>query len=156
MRYSLYIFIIPVVLIAPFLFYSGAFGSRQKLPAERVEQPTQTGTATGQWETKTDDQPPVTIRVTPVELGKDAKTWKFQIVFDTHSGNLDDDVLVAATLANDKGNVYKSTAWEGPGPGGHHREGILIFNTINPLPPFVELKIKNVGGVTERSFKWSF
>ena len=55
---------------------------------------------------------------------------------------------------DDKGNTYQSTMWEGSGPGGHHREGILVFNEINPTPAYIELKIKNVGGVPERLFKW--
>lgn len=109
---------------------------------------------TQQWETKTDDQPPVTIKVTPVELGKDAQIWKFDIAFDTHSGSLDEDPLQIATLIDDKGSIYKPADWDGAGPGGHHREGILAFNAVNPIPQSVELKIKDVGGITERSFKW--
>ena len=155
MRYSLYIFIIPVVLIALFLFYTGAFDSRQKSPAERVEQPTQANMVTEQWETKTDEQPPVTIKVTPIEFGKEADVWRFQIVFDTHSGSLDDDILMVAALADNKGNLYKPTTWEGAGPGGHHREGILEFDSLSPAPQFVKLKIRNVGGVAERLFMWS-
>ncbi len=107
------------------------------------------------WETKTDDQPPVTVKVTPVEFGNNVQTWKFQIVFDTHSGSLDEDLLRVAVLTDDNGNEYPPTAWEGTGPGGHHREGVLIFNAINPLSPSVELKIKGVGGIPERLFRWS-
>lgn len=107
------------------------------------------------WETKTDEQLPVTIKVTPVEFGKDVNLWKFDIAFDTHSGSLDQDVLQIATLEDDKGNVYKPTDWEGPGPGGHHLEGILVFRPISPKPASIELKIKDIGGVSERSFKWN-
>lgn len=109
----------------------------------------------GNWETKTDDQPPVTIKVTPVEFGKGAKTWKFQAVFDTHSGSLDDDLLAAVSLVDNKGSAYQPISWEGPGPGGHHREGVLAFEAVNPAPSYAELKIKNVGGVSERLFKWN-
>jgi|SRR3989338_156756 len=154
MKYSSYIFILPVVLIVLFLFYTGAFGDKKELSAERVEQPRE-ASAAEQWKMKINDQPPVAIKVTPIELGKDAGAWRFQIVFDTHSGSLDDDILMVATLADDKGSIYKPTAWERAGPGGHHREGVLIFNAIYPLPPFVELKVKNVGGVAERLFTWS-
>lgn len=109
-----------------------------------------------QWETKTDDRPPVTIKVTPAELGmaKGVQAWKFDIAFDTHSGSLDQDLMQIATLVDDKENVYKPTGWEGSGPGGHHREGILVFGPISPFPQSVELKIKDVGGIPERSFKW--
>lgn len=146
-------FILPIVLIAVFLLFTGAFDRTKESTAERVEQPNEAVQAE-QWETKTDDQPPVTIKITPIVLGKDTALWKFKIVFDTHSGNLDYDILAAAILTDDKSTIYKPTAWEGPGPGGHHREGILVFNALNPLPPFVELKFKNVGGIPERVFKW--
>ena len=88
MKYSSYIFILPVVLLAVFLFYTGVFDRTKESVAERVEQPIEAAEAE-QWEAKTDEQPPVTIRVTPVEFGKNATVWKFQIIFDTHSGSLD-------------------------------------------------------------------
>ncbi len=108
-----------------------------------------------QWETKTDEPPPVSIKITPTEFGKDAKLWKFTVVFTAHSGDLDQDPTKVAVLVDDKGSVYQPVSWEGPGPGGHHREGALIFNSINPIPKYVELKIKDVGGVPERSFRWN-
>ncbi|MBI2050972.1 MAG: hypothetical protein HYT31_04160 [Parcubacteria group bacterium] len=107
------------------------------------------------WETKTDERPPVTVTVTPVEFGSGSKTWKFDVVFDTHSGSLDDNILTAASLIDDKGNAYQPISWEGPGPGGHHREGVLVFSAVKPVSSFIELKIKNVGGVAERLFRWS-
>lgn len=110
--------------------------------------------AQSNWETKTDDRSPVTIKVTPVEFGKDAKTWKFQIVLDTHSGSLDQDPTKVISLSDDKGNIYQPIAWEGPGPGGHHREGVLQFTSLSPAPPAITLKIRDVGGVTERNFIW--
>ncbi len=112
-------------------------------------------TAQSEWETKTDEQPPVTIAVTPIEFGENEALWKFDITLDTHSGSLDNDLLAIATLVDSQGNVYQPISWEGPGPGGHHREGVLIFEAINPLPPYVTLVIKDVGGVPERSFAWN-
>lgn len=109
---------------------------------------------TVQWDTKTDSQPPVTVKITPVELGTDADVWKFKITFDTHSGSLDQDIVQVATLVDDKNNVYKPISWEGAGPGGHHREGVLIFDSIQPAPEYVELRIIDVGGIDERLFRW--
>lgn len=108
-----------------------------------------------QWETKTDEQPPVLIKATPIELGKDAKQWKFTVAFTAHSGDLDQDPIKVVSLLDDKSNIYEAISWEGPGPGGHHREGTLIFKNINPLPKFVELKIKDVGGILERFLRWN-
>jgi len=112
-------------------------------------------TAQKQWETYTSEQEPVLIKATPTELGKDARQWKFIIAFTAHSGDLNQDPTKVVSLADDKGNIYEPISWEGPGPGGHHREGTLIFNSINPIPKYIELKIKDVGGIAERSFKWN-
>ncbi len=112
-------------------------------------------TASPSWETQVDTQSSITVSVTPTELGKDAEMWRFKIVFDTHSGDLNDDLLSVVALIDDKGNVYQPTDWEGPGPGGHHREGVLSFKSIRPATTFVELKIANAGDVLERSFKWN-
>lgn len=107
-----------------------------------------------QFETQTDDQPPVSISVTPIEFGIDVQSWKFKISFDTHSGSLDDNPLEVVSLVDDTGKIYKPSLWNGPVPGGHHIEGELVFDAINPIPKFVDLKIKNVGGISERSFRW--
>lgn len=108
-----------------------------------------------QWETKADEQPPVLIKVTPTELNSSGNQWKFTIAFTTHSGDLDQDPTKVVSLVDDQGSSYQPIAWEGPGPGGHHREGTLVFNAIQPTPKLIELKVKDVGGIPERSFKWN-
>lgn len=147
----------PIVLAAAFFiyYYFGVYdGGKQELWSnQQIESANSFGKK--QWETKSDDQPPVAIKATPVEFGQNAKMWKFTLIFDTHTGSLDDDMVQAAVLTDDKGKTYRPVAWEGPGLGGHHREGELIFNPIQPLPEYVELKIKDVGGIAERSFKWN-
>ena len=107
----------------------------------------------GQWETKTDEQANVTVTVIPSDLSVDSKEWKFDVVMDTHSVELDQDMTKIAILIDEQGKEYKAINWEGPS-GGHHREGVLVFEAINPMPSHLELKIKNIGGVPERSFKW--
>ena len=106
------------------------------------------------WETKIDEQPPVSIAITPRTLGKNADTWEFNIVFDTHSGSLDEDPMEVIVLS-DKGKEYKPASWEGPGPGGHHREGALVFDAVKGAAS-VELKVKNIGGIPGRVFQWKF
>lgn len=163
MKYLLYT---SIGLAALALFYFGVGnrgelppGDQQQLQEAPMAQETQGAQpvtmAPGGWETKIDDQPPVIVTVTPLEFGSSAALWKFDIVFDTHSGSLDDDVLAAATLADASGAAYQPLAWEGPGPGGHHREGVLVFPAIDPMPPQVELTIKNIGNIPERVFSWS-
>ncbi len=152
MKYAPYII---AGLVAVVLVLSGVSKNREPLQTSGELQASQpASTAPRSWETKTDSQSPVTIKVTPIEFGTSANIWRFDVVFDTHSGSLDDAVVQVAVLVDDKGNTYQPTAWEGPGPGGHHREGTLMFNPIQPTPQYVELKIKNVGGVPERSFRW--
>lgn len=107
-----------------------------------------------QFEMQTDNQPPVLISVTPIEFGIDVQTWKFKISFDTHIGSLDNNPLEVVSLVDYTGKIYKPIFWNGPVPGGHHIEGELVFDAINPIPEFVDLKIKNVGGISERSFRW--
>lgn len=108
-----------------------------------------------QWETKTDERLPVLIKVTPMELGPNQNQWKFTVTFTTHSGDLNQDPAKVISLIDDQGKNYQPIAWEGPEPGGHHIEGAIVFNTINPAPKFIELKIKDVGDIPERSFKWN-
>lgn len=152
MKYTLHI-TIAVLVVGAFIYFM-VFKNEQ--PQLTRDEGTGRSVATAQinWETKTDDKSPVTIRVTPIEFGKEIEMWKFQIVFDTHSGSLDDDLLTVVSLTDDEGNVYQPVALEGQGPGGHHRESTLIFNRIDPIPKYIELRIKNVGGVVERSFQW--
>lgn len=116
---------------------------------------TEQASNTAQGQTRTSDQPPVTVKVTPMEFGKNASVWKFDIIFDTHSGSLDEDPTKVITLKDDRGNVYWPISWEGAGPGGHHREGVLLFSAITPSPAYIELKVVNVGGVPERLFTWN-
>ncbi|OGZ09202.1 MAG: hypothetical protein A3D65_03505 [Candidatus Lloydbacteria bacterium RIFCSPHIGHO2_02_FULL_50_13] len=143
-------YILPVLIIALFAYLF--FGMEQG--TENVDQSANTSrlkeTA---WEMKTDNQGGVTVKVTPLQLS--GTEWKFDIAFDTHSGSLDQDLMLIATLSGDEGVAYKPVAWEGAGPGGHHREGVLVFDAVNPMPSSVELKMKDIGGVSERSFEWN-
>ncbi len=147
-----YLLSISIVLAAVFLSYLMIFNQQEEL-AKSEEQAGEVKQE--QWETKIAEEPPVTIEITPVEFGPAASQWKFNVIFSTHAGSLDFDPMKIAFITDDKGGVSRPIAWEGPGPGGHHREGMLLFNAPNPAPLNVELKIKDVGGVSERLFKWS-
>ena len=97
----------------------------------------------------------VSITVAPQTLGGDVSEWKFDITFTTHSGSLDFDPTAVTRLVDDSGNIYKPLRWEGGPQGGHHREGVLVFGQIKPLPHTVEIKIVNISEVHERSFVWN-
>ena len=95
----------------------------------------------------------VTVRVKPIDVASTAGTWSFDIVLETHSQELSDDLMRVATLNGGSG-ARSPTAWEGDPPGGHHRKGVLRFAPIKPAPDAVELRIQRPGENAPRSFRW--
>jgi hypothetical protein len=96
----------------------------------------------------------VTVAVTPIEVGAGVSEWKFKVVLDTHSQDLSDDLVKTSVLLDSTGRETKPLAWEGAGPGGHHREGVLKFTAFEPLPEAVELRITRPGEPAARTFSW--
>lgn len=96
----------------------------------------------------------VTVSVTPRNLSGDAASWDFMIVLDTNSQDLSDDLTKSALLLDSTGARHAPVAWEGAAPGGHHREGVLRFKPVSPLPDAVELQITRTGESAPRSFRW--
>lgn len=96
----------------------------------------------------------VTIKVTPKSIGALDNRWAFAVVLDTHSADLNDDLVRSATLATDEGRTFKPVSWEGAPPGGHHREGVLAFDVPAPRPGAVELRIARPGESAPRIFRW--
>jgi len=78
----------------------------------------------------------------------------FEVVLNTHSVDLSDDMAKISLLRDDAGKEYAPIGWEGAGPGGHHREGKLKFAAMTTKPKYIELVIKNVAKVSERAFRW--
>src|SRR3989344_5048688 len=148
MKYMRFILIL-IAVIAIFLAYF-FFAVNRDISKRASDSQQQTDKSS--FETKTDEQGQVSIKITPQTFS--GSQWKFDVVLDTHSVDLNQDLTQIAELIDDKGGVYKPIAWEGSAPGGHHREGVLAFEGISPSSLFVELKIKNVGDVPERLFKW--
>lgn len=107
---------------------------------------------TQKWETKVDTQGAVTITVVPLELSAESAQWEFDIVMDTHSVELNQDMVKSAVLIDDQGKEYKPLKWEGS-IGGHHRAGVLTFSQIIPIPKSIKLNISGIGDTT-RSFDW--
>ena len=93
----------------------------------------------------------VTIAVTP--QGKADAGPEFKVVMDTHSQDLSDDLLKSAVLVDGAGNRHAPTAWEGAGPGGHHREGVLRFPPISATLS-MELQITRPKEQSPRTFRW--
>lgn len=94
----------------------------------------------------------VTVSVTP-QLG-DAATWSFKVVLDTHSQDLSDDLLKTTTLIGPDGKRYSPGAWDGAGPGGHHRESVLRFMALTPRPASIDLEMRRPSESALRVFTW--
>lgn len=86
----------------------------------------------------------------------------FQIVMDTHAVDLDGyDLTTLALMRTADGKTVQPTSWNAP-QGGHHRTGTLIFPAtidgsavIGPDTRSIELIIRHVGGVPERTLTWT-
>ena len=110
--------------------------------------------AVAQLATQKDSAHGVTVAVTPADLAAGAKTWDFSIVFDTHSQDLSDDIVQSAVLMDDRRNEFRALSWDGAGPGGHHRSGVLKFKPVEPQPQALELRINRPGEGKPRTFRW--
>ena len=93
----------------------------------------------------------VTVVVTPIISDS---SLDFEIVMDTHSVELGADMLEISELKTDQDEFYSPAAWEGSDSGGHHRSGILKFNSTSPSLKEIELIIVGIGGV-DRRFRWN-
>ncbi len=87
----------------------------------------------------------------------------FSVTLDTHSVDLDSlDLGQLAVLRTDTGVEVRPSGWDAPN-GGHHRSGTLAFPASGPdgRPLLgegtrsVELAIRDVAGVPERTFQWT-
>jgi len=122
-------------------------------PAPNVTQTdSETATTSQKFDSRIDDQANVTVTVTPIQLARDSDEWKFNVVMDTHSVELDQNMLDVAVLIDDQGTRYPPLNWDGP-TGGHHREGVLTFGKMTTTSKKVELKISGIGDVI-RNFTW--
>ena len=149
MNKAITIFVLVLAFIGGFLIFYNP-----KPASSPTKDNSQTIDMEQKWESKIDDQASVTITVTPSDLSLESNEWKFDVVMDTHSVELDQDMTKVAILTDDSGKEYGPVRWEGAPAGGHHREGILFFVPITPYPQHLKLNIKDVGGV-QRLFSWT-
>lgn len=96
----------------------------------------------------------VTYKITPTSLSKSSSSWDFKIVLDTHTGSLDQDLVSQVRLSDEKGSEYQVAKWEGDPPGGHHREGVLKFQSLGSDVASITLKINPGENMKETSFTW--
>lgn len=96
----------------------------------------------------------VTYKVTPKSLSKSSSSWDFEIVLDTHTGSLDQDLASQVRLSADKAVENQVGKWEGDPLGGHHREGVLKFQPLGSDVASVTLKINPDENMKETNFTW--
>jgi hypothetical protein len=81
---------------------------------------------------------------------------RFEVVLDTHSVNLDAyDLKALSLLRDDSGKTYQPVRAENKG-SGHHREIAIVFPKVSAPAKRLELVIKDIAGIKERSFSWDF
>jgi len=103
--------------------------------------------------TRTDSGGGVTVKVTYLD-SKTTDDLRFQVVLDTHSVNLDGyDLKTITVLRDDAGKSYLPVRVENKG-SGHHRQTTVIFPRLSDEVKSLELVIKDVAGVKERTFRW--
>jgi hypothetical protein len=101
---------------------------------------------------QTDDGGRVTVEVTPLTLSDDV--WEFSVALNTHSVDLSFDPTEVSALRCDQGREFQAVAWNGSGPGGHHRSGVLQFDALDHPTSFIEIVVRDVAKVPERVFRW--
>jgi hypothetical protein len=103
---------------------------------------------------RSNDTAGVRVVVTPKALGPGVTIWEFEIVMDTHTKPLNENLPQVAVMVDNAGRRYTPVAWQGDPPGGHHRKGVLKFSAPTEMPQTVELRIDGVGGAGIRMFRW--
>ncbi len=96
----------------------------------------------------------VTITVTPADTSPTATVWNFEVVIETHTRPLDEDLAESSALVV-AGKRFAPLGWSGSPPGGHHRKGSLRFAPVTPRPASIELVIRLSGEDAPRTFRWS-
>lgn len=91
----------------------------------------------------------VTIELRPHHV--DATGAAVEVTLDTHSAELDMDLLAGARLTVG-GSAWPATTWEGDGPTGHHRAGRLRFEPAGRPAGTMELLLQGFDEPVEASW----
>ncbi len=95
------------------------------------------------------------VTVAATLLKDQGEDTAIKLALETHSVNLDGYRFEAiASLRDDTGKTYPVVAVQQASGGGHHRGAILRFGKVAPDAKAIELIIKDVAGVKERTFRW--
>lgn len=107
------------------------------------------------WLAQTRNEGEVAVTVEPLDIFPQAQVWSFKITLNTHTVELNEDLLQSAFLESNGKNLQLPLGWEGDPPGGHHRQGVLSFQPLKTLKEGeLTLILKDIGGLPERKFTW--
>ncbi len=96
------------------------------------------------------------VTVTATLLKDQDEATAIKLALSTHSVDLNGyQFEKMATLHDDGGRTYPLQAVESASGGGHHREAVLRFGKLSQGAKTVELVVKDLAGVPERTFRWS-
>jgi hypothetical protein len=123
------------------------------IPTSSPTQATPASAPAPTYAAQTVDGGSVSVTVTPLALAPGGPV-AFDVAMNTHSVELKDDLLKVSVLRDDRGTEVAPIAWEGAGPGGHHRAGTLKFPALSGEPSTLTLVLRNIAGVPERKFQW--
>lgn len=125
------------------LLLAGLFTMVGNAPADAASGDTQTVSGGG-----------VTVAVTYTNP-RAAEAPRFEVSLNTHSVDLDGyDFKTLTMLRDEAGKTYAPIKLENKG-SGHHRQVAMTFPKIPEGTKRVEIIIKDVAGVKERTFRWN-
>lgn len=151
MKKDFIIIIISIVgIIAIIVFGSRFYAGNNSSDSYKDDGDTDTALFDDGLDAQINNEGEVIIAVTPV----DQINWSFEVVMNTHSVELSEDLTQVSVLVDENGNEHKPVEWRGDPLGGHHRAGTLIFGKIAPAPKSVTLIIRQISGIAERKFEW--
>jgi hypothetical protein len=103
---------------------------------------------------RSNDAGGVRVAVKPKSVAA-GTAWEFEVVMDTHTKPLDDDLTKTAVLVDDGGRRFVPMSWQGDPPGGHHRKGVLRFPAPTEQIKSFELQIQRASEANKRVFQWT-
>jgi hypothetical protein len=126
------------------LLFAMALLSACSVPAAATPAPSGTDSLTQQQEAGG-----ITVKVT---WQPEAAAPTFEVTLDTHSIDVNDYDLAELALLRTEAGDLQPEPWTAP-EGEHHRSGTLVFPPTESR--VLELVIRDLGDVPERTFRWT-
>lgn len=145
------VLIVLVIASGAFFFWAWSHSKNQPPQALSDNSSASTATTSAGFEPKVSSDGWAEIEVTPLTLA--SNEWSFRVNLNAHQ-EMDVDLTKAATLTDDRGDTLTPVRWEEPNPGGHHRQGTLVFAAPASKPQTITLTVKDIGGAAVRMFTW--